>query len=64
MTEIQGIRMYSKSEILDLLKITKPTLRAYIKRKLLYAVKIGKQTWIPEPSLKQFLCPDVEKQCR
>lgn len=52
---VEGVKFYNVKEIADLLKIDPQTVRAYIKRGILEAVKIGREYRITEVKFKKYI---------
>jgi putative molybdopterin biosynthesis protein len=49
------IKVYTATEALDILKVTRRTLYRYIKAGQIKAIKLGREYRITEESLKEFL---------
>jgi len=54
-TTIEGIRFFTIVEVTELLNVTRQTVRSYIKKEKLKAVRIGRSFLITETSLQNFL---------
>lgn len=53
--ELGGITYYDVDELSSLLDMTKTSIRLYIKKGRLEAIKIGRRFWVSEASFKDFL---------
>lgn len=49
------IKVYTLTEVIDILKVTRKTLYAYIKSGKIKAIKIGRNWRITDESLREFL---------
>ena len=56
--EVSGIKLYSVDEIAEMLKSTKPTIRAYFRDGKLVGRKISGKWHITEDNLKKYLSGD------
>lgn len=54
-TVIEDLKFYTVQETAELLEVTPQTVRAYIKRGRLEAIRIGRPLLITENNLKEFL---------
>jgi len=53
--EIEGVKFYNVKEIAELIKVDPQTVRAYIKRGRIKAVRIGRELRITESQFKGFI---------
>jgi len=53
--EVSGIKLYSVDEVAEMLKSTKPTMRAYFREGKLIGRKISGKWYITEDNLKNYL---------
>ena len=56
--EVSGIKLYSVGEVAEMLKSTKPTIRAYFRDSKLIGRKISGKWHITEDNLKKYLSED------
>jgi len=56
--EVSGIKLYSVGEVAEMLKSTKPTMRAYFREGKLIGRKISGKWYITEDNLKKYLSED------
>ncbi|MBA7590778.1 hypothetical protein ES708_32915 [subsurface metagenome] len=56
--EISGLKLYSVDEIAEMLKSTKPTIRAYFREGKFKGKKIIGKWYITEDNLKNYLSGD------
>ncbi len=56
--EISGLRLYSVDEVAEMLKSTKPTIRAYFREGKIKGQKIIGKWYITEDNLKDYLSGD------
>lgn len=59
---MEEIKVYTLTEIVDILKITRRTLYSYIKNGQLKAVKVGREWRITHANLKDFIESGTVKQ--
>ena len=55
MKEIDGIRLYRLTEVARMLEVSPATIRSYIKRGKIRAVKVGRAFEIADSNLREFL---------
>jgi len=53
--EVSGIKLYGVDEVAEMLKSTKPTMRAYFREGKLIGRKISGKWYITEDNLKKYL---------
>ena len=56
--EVNGIKLFSVDEVAEMLKSTKPTIRAYFREGKLMGRKISGKWHITEGNLKNYLSGD------
>ncbi|MEA1939107.1 MAG: helix-turn-helix domain-containing protein [Candidatus Caldatribacteriota bacterium] len=56
--KVSGIKLYNVDEVADMLKSTKPTIRAYFREGKLVGRKISGKWHITEDNLKKYLSGD------
>ena len=56
--EVSGLKLYSVDEVAEMLKSTKPTIRAYFKEGKIKGQKITGKWYITEDNLKKYLSGD------
>ena len=56
--EINGLKLYSVDEVAEMLKSTKPTIRAYFREGKLMGRKISGKWHITDDNLKKYLSGD------
>lgn len=52
---MSDIKVYTTSEVLEILKVTQRTLYRYIKAEQIKVIKLGREYRITEEALKEFL---------
>lgn len=55
MTEIEGVRIYTIQEAATALRVTPQTIRSYIKKGKIKAMRIGRPILITERNLIEFI---------
>ncbi|PKP61338.1 hypothetical protein CVT91_03435 [Candidatus Atribacteria bacterium HGW-Atribacteria-1] len=56
--EVSGLKLYNVDEVAEMLKSTKPTMRAYFREGKLIGRKISGKWYITEDNLKNYLSGD------
>jgi predicted site-specific integrase-resolvase len=56
--EISGLKLYNVDEVTEMLKSTKPTIRAYFKEGIIKGQKVAGKWYITEDNLKKYLSGD------
>ena len=56
--EVSGLKLYSVDEVAEMLKSTKPTIRAYFRKGKIKGQKITGKWYITEDNLKNYLSGD------
>jgi len=56
--EISGLKLYNVDEVAEMLKSTKPTIRAYFKEGKIKGQKVAGKWYITEDNLKKYLSGD------
>ncbi|HBY57438.1 MAG TPA: hypothetical protein DEG96_06210 [Candidatus Atribacteria bacterium] len=56
--EVSGLKLYNVDEVAEMLKSTKPTIRAYFREGKIKVQKITGRWYITEENLKKYLSGD------
>ena len=56
--EVSGLKLYSVDEVAEMLKSTKPTIRAYFREGKIKGQKITGKWYITEDNFKKYLSGD------